>query len=674
MSQSWKPNPNASPYVPRRLLATPKSIAIDLGRPSTNGHRKSPSLRTRLCQSFLVVVLLFTLVVNVVFIYDASRRLRSADVERLNGEPTRPLHETKNPEVVAKSSSTTTKRIQISLVSSRESATVSVDGTIVLDASGDDVDRGMHVVVLNEATGSVMASRHFDTYAEKGDEAMALFVNMVADGRLLCFVVKDEASFSLKQPARDLLARLGSRHARALAWRDMWAFVARKRGGGSAAPPYGEAISKSASVSEWGAPARVDAAVPLVPLAEAGCRRWPNDEENSRRREFCEKYEGYGSLCDCDHPSPIIVSSDAPLPGNRLHGVPIAIIASNRPFYLYRMLRSLFAARGAPDASMVTIFIDGFNEQPAALARLFGVRGVQHMPQSEKNGRIAQHYKASLTALFDLYPKADYGIIIEEDLDVSVDFFAYFSATMPLLEKDASLYCISAWNDLGYDHSAMDSSLLYRVETMPGLGWMLSRRLYKNELEPQWPTPDKLWDWDMWMRLPQMRKGRECIVPDVSRTYHFGETGLNMNSYFQEAYFKKHSLNVDTDVVFRDLDHMTKDGYEEILRGLLNSARLLDHTKKPCDEDFVPETRDQVYVMFIVMNGETDYATWMEVAKCFRLWDLDARGFHRGLWRFFLKGNHVLVVGTPHSPYAQQYKPADVTPILLEREKKEKKK
>ena len=26
---------------------------------------------------------------------------------------------------------------------------------------------------------------------------------------------------------------------------------------------------------------------------------------------------------------------------------------------------------------------------------------------------------------------------------------------------------------------------------------------------------------------------RECVIPDVSRTYHFGTTGVNMNPDFQ---------------------------------------------------------------------------------------------------------------------------------------------
>lgn len=44
----------------------------------------------------------------------------------------------------------------------------------------------------------------------------------------------------------------------------------------------------------------------------------------------------------------------------------------------------------------------------------------------------------------------------------------------------------------GYEHTADDPALLYRVESMPGLGWLLKKSLYKDELEPKWPTPEKV--------------------------------------------------------------------------------------------------------------------------------------------------------------------------------------
>ena len=67
------------------------------------------------------------------------------------------------------------------------------------------------------------------------------------------------------------------------------------------------------------------------------------------------------------------------------------------------MLRGLLSAHGS-NASLVTVFVDGFFQEPVDVAALFGIRAVQHEPQSQKNGRISQHYKASLSQTFDLYP------------------------------------------------------------------------------------------------------------------------------------------------------------------------------------------------------------------------------------------------------------------------------
>ena len=67
------------------------------------------------------------------------------------------------------------------------------------------------------------------------------------------------------------------------------------------------------------------------------------------------------------------------------------------------MLKTLLSTPGS-NSTLTTVYIDGFFQEPADVAKLFGIRYVFHEPQSQKNGRIAQHYKASLTTTFHTYP------------------------------------------------------------------------------------------------------------------------------------------------------------------------------------------------------------------------------------------------------------------------------
>ena len=99
---------------------------------------------------------------------------------------------------------------------------------------------------------------------------------------------------------------------------------------------------------------------------------------------------------------------------------------------------------------------------------------------------------------------------------------------------------------------------------------------------------------------------------------------------------------------------------------LTSQAEVLDHSRTPCTnpKDFIPDTKDKIYVFYIRMEHPKDYTTWINVARCFRIWDLEARGFHKSLWRMWIKGNHVLYVGCPASPYCS-HKPTNVEAIYM---------
>lgn len=47
---------------------------------------------------------------------------------------------------------------------------------------------------------------------------------------------------------------------------------------------------------------------------------------------------------------------------------------------------------------------------------------------------------------------------------------------------------------------------------------------------------------------------------------------------------------------------------------------MLDHTKNPCEDSFLPDTEGKTYVMFIKMDTEQDTSNWIELAKVHRWW------------------------------------------------------
>lgn len=59
------------------------------------------------------------------------------------------------------------------------------------ETTNSDSGRGMHVTVLHQSTGAIMATRTFDTYMSREEgESLVLFLNMVSEGRILCLSVK----------------------------------------------------------------------------------------------------------------------------------------------------------------------------------------------------------------------------------------------------------------------------------------------------------------------------------------------------------------------------------------------------------------------------------------------------------------------------------------------------
>jgi len=172
--------------------------------------------------------------------------------------------------------------------------------------------------------------------------------------------------------------------------------------------------------------------------------------------------------------------------------------------------------------------------------------------------KIARHYGWALNYTFFKF-NFDTVVIVEDDLDLAPDFFEYFLGTYPILKRDPTLWCVSAWNDNGkvglVDENAPD--LVYRTDFFPGLGWMLRKSIWA-ELAPKWPSSY----WDDWVRQPEQRRNRACIRPEISRTRTFGKIGVS-NGHFYEKHLKYIKLN-EKFVPFtkKNLTYLMKDNYD----------------------------------------------------------------------------------------------------------------
>lgn len=80
---------------------------------------------------------------------------------------------------------------------------------------------------------------------------------------------------------------------------------------------------------------------------------------------------------------------------------------------------------------------------------------------------------------------------------------------------------------------ALNHTALHRTDVMPGLGWMLSAAVAK-ELLPGWIHATQYGGWDEYLRDPCVRRGRQCVFPEVARTHTFGKVGNSKGMFYEE--------------------------------------------------------------------------------------------------------------------------------------------
>nr|XP_039269152.1 alpha-1,3-mannosyl-glycoprotein 2-beta-N-acetylglucosaminyltransferase-like isoform X1 [Styela clava] len=281
--------------------------------------------------------------------------------------------------------------------------------------------------------------------------------------------------------------------------------------------------------------------------------------------------------------------------------IPIMITACNRPS-VSRCLDKLFSVRGSQvDNFPIIVSQDCGDKATADVLNGYGdkITFVKHDPEPVPQGvksnlvgyyKIASHYKFAINQAFHHFPSADSIIILEDDIEIAPDFLSYFKEMHELMKKDQTLWCASAWNDNGktsqVDATEKGAELLYRTDFFPGLGWLLKRSLWEEELVSKWPQAF----WDDWMREPEQRKGRSCIRPEVSRTSTFGRKGVSAGQFFDThlKYIKLNEFPVDWST--KDLSYLVKDNYDKSFKDKVYNLPLFRISDLKENKD--PDTRE----------------------------------------------------------------------------------
>ncbi|KAK8384382.1 hypothetical protein O3P69_009290 [Scylla paramamosain] len=579
----------------------------------------------------------------------------------------------------------TNQTVTLTLMSSQDKVFMSLNKREIYRNLGD---RGLHLVVLNQHTGQVMATQVFDTFSVGVEEEMVSFIDDITDGRILVFAVLDEASDNLSWRGRNRLKELGSRWADKLAYRDMWALVTRK-GGLKMAETYSN-VATADTGYEWGGPVFLRTDFDLEE-GKGGCR-WPVNERNEARRVFCQRYEGYGALCDCGVTSwhdvffhaddkvgivklnctvPFLTQLHSELSRSPLYReVGVVILATDRPHYLYRALKALWEAPGL-NRDKVAVYGDAGHRQVRAVARLFGVHLVEEPPRGNTTKEHIRHKVqrvlrdvAGVKFPRETVPEGglpedtiapftcSHLLLLEDDVEVSVDIFKFLYSVAPVMEKDHSIIGISSFNYYGYTDVANSLTTVYRTDNLNPMVLLLPARTLHQHLGPAWPAWNSTQEW--YHPLHEYLKaagGRALLYPEVPRARHTGYRGALIQGSVQHNYFRDHILSLTTsyDLPEAEVMMLASQQYEARLEKTLKESETISFDF--CKHDLL--YGENPLKMFVAYNGSRqDEDSMNYVMKCLRTWELYPEAGWHGVWQFHYHGHWLSIVATPYSRYS----------------------
>ena len=375
-----------------------------------------------------------------------------------------------------------------------------------------------------------------------------------------------------------------------------------------------------------------------------------------KRWNLCQKVEGLGEFCDPLNPDPLEIE-EIQLPRSKvLDDVHVIVSAGSRIQYLYVTLRSLLNSPGVRKSN-IEVMLGDITPEVIELLDIMNLSYKRVHMRGKGNGKLFQFYRSVFEHASKSYANSSAVIFLDEDVEVSRDFFSFMSQMILVLLDDRSLFCASGFAPLRSPFLQGRKDYALRVITQPLWGFAVTPQFIAEALQ-FWSTDiTEGSQYDFWL-LERMVGERECLIPEVSRTRHFG---VGLNAYGEDL--EKHFLNTEFDT-----EYGIRIKNEPSLRILewqiemietLRSAKVL--SVNPCNRSFYHnELKDGTYVFYyslIEEHDQFDYANYMWIGECMGFFSRLDQGWHAGVTTIAVKPSVVVhFMGVPLSPYSRYAK------------------
>jgi hypothetical protein len=298
----------------------------------------------------------------------------------------------------------------------------------------------------------------------------------------------------------------------------------------------------------------------------------------------------------------------------------------------------------------VVVAVDEKFSEPLALIDLFGFKG----EKTSSSSTYMEHYEKSLNKIWELYPTKDKVIVIEEDLILSPDFLYTLALLSETFRKDQTIGGIQMWNPNSYDILNGSIDLIYRVDHLYGLGYLLRRSFYDKNMKNSFKECCSKRVWDKWT----FSDTSSFLMPDISRIFRRPIDGNRINTKYLEILFnRKRRTSLNPFPPLSNIDILRKDKYDASLIQSINSATLLKSLEK-CDtvntnmHNLIRnQNSSDTFKVIYEQESIDDVNKLIPILPCFGLFSFEPLGLYHGILRFSSNKYQFYLVGSKSPLY-----------------------